>query len=138
MWSAQTTSARFFLIYLAVVFGVVLVRGVRLGWRLGLRPSRKAISLKSIIDGDFCPDLLAESALALPSRLLTGKDSSNKGVIPSEQRVMVLNVIRRADTKFLHLWEVMRIEVHSLRRLLHLTLLLSLCGYTVRCLPDIS
>jgi hypothetical protein len=125
-WAAQPTLIRWFLIYLALILGIALVRAARLSWHVGLKPERKTKPLESVVDAGTDPAVIAKLGLALSSStLLRRGDPGHQPLVPNERRSVVLDTLRKADNEFLYLWNALYADIRSLRRLVQLTLLMS-------------
>lgn len=115
-WMAQGWLVRLFILYLLSVVCISLIRSIRLAWRLHSFPGRKPVSLQEISDGVVSGEMLAQSALS--NKVLW------KSVLEAGRRELS-GTLQLADSRFTYLWDLCCIDVKSIRRSIHLILLLS-------------
>jgi hypothetical protein len=127
IWVSEPWHGRLFNLYLAVVACILIVRSLRLAWRLYSFSSRKRFSLANIRDGIVTPELLVESGLT--NKLCdapSAEDGDPERHSPLAPEPVLLSSVHAAENKFAYLWEGYSAEVRSTKSLAVLTLLLSL------------
>lgn len=112
-WAVQPWHVRFFILYLSVVVCVLIVRSMRLTWRLYSFSKRQRISLRDIRDGIITPELFAESALA--NRVFCNVPSDHDPETPSpvEAETAFLRMVQAAEDRFQYLWDVWSVTYNS-------------------------
>jgi hypothetical protein len=77
IWASEPRHGRLFILYLVVVSCILIVRSLKLTWRLYSFSSRKRFSLANIRDGIDTPELLVQSGLT--NRLCDTASAENEG-----------------------------------------------------------
>jgi hypothetical protein len=117
---------KLFILYLLVVLVVGVVRWIRLAWQAWFLPLRKRLSPEALREGKVQADNLAACALAgglsrsianpITAILKPGSDAA----------FALLSRLERARHRFLHAWEIQWSKIQALKRLVLLTILLSM------------
>jgi hypothetical protein len=126
-WFGQPTHVRLFIVYLAVVACIAFRYSLRLFWQLYSLRNREVLSLQTIRDRAISADLLADYALANRVRSERPAEAKRTPNLPSEARSKGKDLLlQSAESRFRYLWETSYAKVEAIRRLVPLSLLLSL------------
>jgi hypothetical protein len=127
-WAVEPLHVRLFILYLFVAVIVTIVRSLKLTRRIYTLQKRNGVSLRDISHGGISANELAQ--FALTNRLLVepspfvgdygSGDAETSGEKPT------LRTLQIADTKFRYLWQLGSVDVAFMKKLVRLTLLLSL------------
>ncbi|HEV7219924.1 MAG TPA: hypothetical protein VGN39_13710 [Terriglobales bacterium] len=123
---------RIFVLYLVIALAISLVKWVSLGRQLWAFSISRLLSLQQHGTSSERAELLARSGLAnkLPNEAVAK--------VSAEDRPAML---QQAESRFLFLWEMCSVKVESLKRLVILTLLLSIFVFvslTIQFLTDLT
>jgi hypothetical protein len=128
-WSDAPLIARLFLVYVGLTIPLAIIRALRLTWRFfTVRGGR--MSIMDLRANSINPDSFAQAALANRLRYEpTQEGTPNKSRNPVGDQV-VLQALQIADSKFRYLAGVSETKIASIKRLLWLTVLLSMLVLT--------
>lgn len=123
---------RIFILYLVIALAVSLVKWVSLGRQLWSFSISRLLSLQQHSTSSERAELLARSGLAnkLPNKAVAKAWAEDRPTL-----------LQQAESRFLFLWEMCSVKVVSLKRLVILTLLLSILVFvslTIQFLTDLT